>query len=314
MDTHAILTRFDDLNTWKQGDQRAPHKPLLVLYALGRWQQGKAEVSYVEAEPDLAALLREFGPPRKSDHPEQPFWRLQRDGVWTVNAPAGMPLKTGDDIARVTALRSHDVRAGFSPEVQAALTAAADDVRRYTVGEAVSLVVNRNLTSTGFRAAGAADAETFDLDDVAAIAADAAALGASELCIQGRLPDAEDPRAYLGVTVPDFPNLFCLYGPNTNLGHGGSIIFHTECQVRYVVRCLREMLERGMSSIEVRRDVHDEYNDRVDAMHANMVWSHAGMSSWYKNAQGRVTTNSPWRLVDYWKMTEEPDLADYHVR
>ena len=81
-----ILTRFDDLNTWRQGDQRAPHKPLLVLYALGRWQQSKAEVTFKEAEPELTALLREFGPPRKSDHPEQPFWRLQRDGVWTVQA------------------------------------------------------------------------------------------------------------------------------------------------------------------------------------------------------------------------------------
>ncbi len=73
MTTDAILTRFDQLNIWKQGEQRAPHKPLLVLYALGRWQQGKAEVTFQEAEPDLTALLREFGPPRKSDHPEQPF-------------------------------------------------------------------------------------------------------------------------------------------------------------------------------------------------------------------------------------------------
>lgn len=123
----------------------------------------------------------------------------------------------------------------------------------------------------------------------------------------------ENPRAYLGITVPDFPNLFCLYGPNTNLGHGGSIIFHTECQVRYVVRCLRELLERGKRALEVRRDIHDEYNDRVDALHANMVWAHPGMSSWYKNSEGRVTTNSPWRLVDYWEMTEEPDLSDYLV-
>lgn len=121
--TSDILTRFDDLNTWRQGDQRAPHKPLLVLYALGRWQQGKAEVTFAEAEPDLTALLREFGPPRKSDHPEQPFWRLQRDGVWTVHSPADLPLKTGDDIPRVTALRSHDVRGGFSPDVRAAIAA-----------------------------------------------------------------------------------------------------------------------------------------------------------------------------------------------
>ena len=49
----------------------------------------------------------------------------------------------------------------------------------------------------------------------------------------------EEPRAYLGITVPGFPNLFCLYGPGTNLAHAGSIIFHSECQVRYVMGCLR---------------------------------------------------------------------------
>src|SRR5436305_5001567 len=121
--SERVLARFDALTTWRQGGRRAPHKPLLVLYALGRWQQGKAEVTYREAEPELTALLREFGPSRKSDHPEQPFWRLQRDGVWTVNAPADLPIKTGDDIPRVTALRAHDVRAGFSPDVRAALAA-----------------------------------------------------------------------------------------------------------------------------------------------------------------------------------------------
>jgi putative restriction endonuclease len=81
VNSDAILARFDKLNIWKQRDHRAPHKPLLVLYALGRWQQGVAEVTYREAEPELTALLREFGPPRRSDHPEQPFWWLRRDGV-----------------------------------------------------------------------------------------------------------------------------------------------------------------------------------------------------------------------------------------
>jgi putative restriction endonuclease len=123
MDREGVLKRFDELSTWKQGDQRAPHKPLLVLYALGRWQRGLPEVTYREAEPELTALLQEFGPPRISDHPEQPFWRLQRDGVWTVRAPSGLPLKAGDTIPRVTALRSPDVRAGFTGDVQAALTA-----------------------------------------------------------------------------------------------------------------------------------------------------------------------------------------------
>ncbi len=118
----AILGRFDDLGIWKQGDQRAPHKPLLVLYALGRWQAGQKEVGFRQVEPDLTLLLREFGPSRKSDHPEQPFWRLQRDGVWTVHAPADLALKTCDDIPRIGELRSHDVRAEFSPEVQTALS------------------------------------------------------------------------------------------------------------------------------------------------------------------------------------------------
>lgn len=126
MDPGSILRRFDELNVWKQGEQRAPHKPLLVLYALGRWQHGQAEVTFREAEPALRALLQEFGPPRKSDHPEQPFWRLQRDGVWDVQVPGELPLKTGDTIPRVRALRSPEVRAGFTEDVRTALTADPD--------------------------------------------------------------------------------------------------------------------------------------------------------------------------------------------
>ncbi|MEZ3161907.1 7,8-didemethyl-8-hydroxy-5-deazariboflavin synthase CofG [Microbacterium sp. BWT-B31] len=80
-----------------------------------------------------------------------------------------------------------------------ALAATADDVRRYTVGEAVSLVVNRNLTSSGFRASGATAPDEFDLDDVAAIAADAWELGATEICVQGLLPFGEAPQAYLDI-------------------------------------------------------------------------------------------------------------------
>ena len=123
MASDSILRRFDDLSIWKQGDQRAPHKPLLVLYALGRWQAGQREVGFRQTETDLTALLREFGPSRRSDHPEQPFWRLQRDGIWVVHTPEGLETKKGADIPRVTELRSHDVRAEFSPDVQSALMA-----------------------------------------------------------------------------------------------------------------------------------------------------------------------------------------------
>jgi 4-hydroxyacetophenone monooxygenase len=124
----------------------------------------------------------------------------------------------------------------------------------------------------------------------------------------------DDPKAYLGITVPGFPNLFCLYGPGTNLAHAGSIIFHSECQVRYAMGCLRELLGRNRAAMDCKPDVCDDYIARFDAAHAKLVWSHPGMTSWYKNAKGRVTTTSPWRLVDYWRWTKAPDLADYTLR
>jgi 4-hydroxyacetophenone monooxygenase len=124
----------------------------------------------------------------------------------------------------------------------------------------------------------------------------------------------EEPRAYLGITVPDFPNLFCLYGPGTNLAHAGSIIFHSECQVRYVTACIAALLRDGLSVMECRREVHDAYAARFDARHDLMVWSHPSENSWYKNASGRVLTTSPWRLVDYWGWTRRPDPADFAFR
>jgi 4-hydroxyacetophenone monooxygenase len=121
----------------------------------------------------------------------------------------------------------------------------------------------------------------------------------------------DNPRAYLGITVPGFPNLFLIYGPGTNLAHGGSAIYHSECQVRYIMQCLRELLETGAKSMEVRQDPHDRFNEYLDATHAKMVWAHRGVGNWYKNRHGRVVTNSPFRLVDYRAMTEQLDRNDY---
>ena len=124
----------------------------------------------------------------------------------------------------------------------------------------------------------------------------------------------EEPTAYLGITVPDFPNLFCVYGPGTNLAHGGSLIFHSECQVRYIMGCLKELLESGRTEIECKRSVHDAYDERLQQALAGMVWSHPSIrSSWYRNRSGRVTVLSPWRLVDYWSWTRQPDLGDFDL-
>jgi 4-hydroxyacetophenone monooxygenase len=123
--------------------------------------------------------------------------------------------------------------------------------------------------------------------------------------------DGDDARAHLGITVPGYPNLFLLLGPNTGLGHGGSALFHVETQVRYAVACITRMIDEGLGSMEPRTAVFEDYNARVDAQHARMVFAHPGMRNWYKNAAGRVVTLSPWRLVDYWSMTREPDPDDF---
>ena len=124
----------------------------------------------------------------------------------------------------------------------------------------------------------------------------------------------DEPEAYLGIAVPNFPNLFCMYGPGTNLAHGGSLIFHSECQMRYIMGCLKALLEGGQSTIEVKQQVHNDYNRRLQEEMSKMVWSHPTVkNSWYQNGKGRVTVLSPWRLLDYWTWTKEPKLEEYNI-
>lgn len=117
--------------------------------------------------------------------------------------------------------------------------------------------------------------------------------------------------AYLGITVPGFPNLFCTQGPNTGLGHGGSAIFQAECQAHYIADCVAHMLRNDLSELDVAPAAHDAYVARVDAEHEQMIWTHPGMSTYYRNAAGRVFSVMPWRLVDYWHMTRHPKPDDY---
>jgi 4-hydroxyacetophenone monooxygenase len=120
-----------------------------------------------------------------------------------------------------------------------------------------------------------------------------------------------DPRAYLGIVIPGFPNFFCLYGPNTNIVVNGSIIFFSECEMRYIMGCLKLLLQHGRAAMECRRDVHDAYNERIDAGNALMAWGTPNVRSWYKNERGRVTQNWPFSLVQFWMQTRQPDPADY---
>ena len=122
-----------------------------------------------------------------------------------------------------------------------------------------------------------------------------------------------DARAYLGVTVPGFPNLFCLYGPNTNIVINGSIIYFSECGVRYILGCLGLLLEGGHRALDVRKDVHDEFNERVDAENSLMAWGCSTVNSWYKNEHGHVAQNWPFTLLEYWQRTLAPDPDDFEL-
>lgn len=125
---------------------------------------------------------------------------------------------------------------------------------------------------------------------------------------------AEAPRAFKGICVPGFPNLFCLYGPNTNIVVGSSIIFFAECQVRYVMQCIGQMLRNRQRAMEVRQAAHDAYNRMIDEGNARMAWGAPNVASWYKNAQGHVTQNWPGTHLEYWEQTRSPDPADFDFR
>jgi 4-hydroxyacetophenone monooxygenase len=123
----------------------------------------------------------------------------------------------------------------------------------------------------------------------------------------------DEPRAYLGMTVAGFPNLFCMYGPGTNLGYTGNLIFNSECQARYITGCLLHMVDHGFRAINVREDVYKRYAQRLESALESFSWSHPSTGNWYRNAAGKVITNSPWRLLDYWQWTRSPDFTDFSM-
>ena len=118
--------------------------------------------------------------------------------------------------------------------------------------------------------------------------------------------------AYLGVAAAGFPNLFMLYGPNTNLGHN-SILFMIECQVGYIVRCLRELARRDLAWFDVRPDVQARYNRELQDALRKTAWA-AGCGSWYKTASGKITNNWSGFTLDYWRRTRRPDFGAFRAQ
>lgn len=118
---------------------------------------------------------------------------------------------------------------------------------------------------------------------------------------------------YLGITVPGFPNFMMMQGPATGLGHGGSLIFTAEVQARYIALTIHQALKSGVAAFDVKPEVYDDYIERVDAEHDQLVWTHPGMLPYYRNAFGKVRMLMPWRMVDYFHLARQPDFHDFNL-
>ena len=120
-------------------------------------------------------------------------------------------------------------------------------------------------------------------------------------------------RAYLGSTVPGFPNLFVLGGPNTGQGHT-SMVFTIEAQITYLIDCLRHMSRRGLTSVDVRPEVVDRYNADIQRKMAPTVWASGGCVSWYLDENGRNTTLWPDFTFKFRARSRRFDVEHYDVR
>jgi 4-hydroxyacetophenone monooxygenase len=171
-------------------------------------------------------------------------------------------------------------------------------------------LVTSGVNELGRGSVRTADGESYDADAVVFASGFEVVSFLSTIEVTGRdgrsLHDTwggDDARAFLGLAVPEFPNFFILYGPNTQPGHGGSLITAVEAQLHYILTAINAAAAAGSDLVEVRQDVFDAYNARVDALHEEMVWTHPGMDTYYRNGRGRVVVNTPFRIVDFWAMT-----------
>lgn len=123
---------------------------------------------------------------------------------------------------------------------------------------------------------------------------------------------AEGKQSYLGTTVPEFPNLFFLTGPNTGLGHT-SMILMMESQFNYVVDALATMEARQISSVEVRTEVADRFNHQLQRKLQRTVWNTGGCSSWYLDPSGRNSTLWPDFTWQFRRRTRRFDIGSYTI-
>jgi cation diffusion facilitator CzcD-associated flavoprotein CzcO len=124
---------------------------------------------------------------------------------------------------------------------------------------------------------------------------------------------AGSPTAHLGIAVAGFPNLFLMYGPNTNLGHS-SIVYMLESQAAHLADALRTMRTEGLTSVDVHPEAQASYNAWVASALKNTVWNSGGCSSWYLDSRGRNSVMWPTFTFRFRARTKTFDLNNYRTR
>jgi len=122
---------------------------------------------------------------------------------------------------------------------------------------------------------------------------------------------AEDPRSYLGMCVPGYPNYFHTVGPNSAPNHAAGQNLISECQVNWIIEALDRIVDTDAKAFEVRQDAYDAWNRKVEARMPEMIWTHPRANSYYNNSKGRVFLSWPWRLVDFFNETRRPQEGSY---
>jgi cation diffusion facilitator CzcD-associated flavoprotein CzcO len=117
--------------------------------------------------------------------------------------------------------------------------------------------------------------------------------------------------AYLGTTIAGFPNFFMLSGPNTSLAHN-SVVYMVESQIRYIVACLAHLRRDGIRTLEIKQEIQDRFNARIQRRLRSSVWS-KGCQSWYLTAEGKNTTIWPGYSFAFRLKTRKPKWADYAI-
>jgi 4-hydroxyacetophenone monooxygenase len=117
----------------------------------------------------------------------------------------------------------------------------------------------------------------------------------------------DEARAHLGIAVPDFPNFFCLAGPNTGLVAIGSQTFMAECGIHYVSECMKHLLTNRLKTVEPTEAAYAQFIQWVDEGNSAMAWGAAKVQSWYRNSRGTVVASWPYPLLTYWQVTRSVD-------